>query len=247
MQVKRYIPNILTLLNLFSGSIAIVFAFEGLFHLAAIFVGIAALLDFADGFAARVLKSYSEIGKELDSMADMVSFGFTPAVVLFRLLQDASSVSAIWISDINVLPFIAFTITIFSALRLAIFNIDTRQSEKFIGLPTPANAIFVLSLPFAVHYGSYSSIWHPLFSWILASEWMLIGITLFLSYFLVAKVSLFSLKFKNLKLADNLVRYVFLAGSALLLIIFCWHAVPLIMIFYITLSMADFLAGKLNT
>lgn len=246
MQIKKHIPNILTLLNLFSGSIAIVFAFEGLFHLAAIFVGIAAFFDFADGFAARVLKSYSEIGKELDSMADMVSFGFTPAVVLFRLLQDASSVSAIWISDINLLPFMAFAITIFSALRLAIFNVDTRQSEVFIGLPTPANAIFILSIPFAVHYGSSSSIWHPLFSWMLANEWMLIGITSFLSWFMVANFPLFSLKFKNLKLTDNLIRYVFLTGSAMLLIVFCWHAVPLIMIFYITLSMADFMAGKLN-
>ena len=246
MQIKKHIPNILTLLNLLSGSIAIVFAFEGLFHLAAVFVGIAAFFDFADGLAARALKSYSEIGKELDSMADMVSFGFTPAVVLFRLLQDASSVSAIWVSDINILPFIAFTITIFSALRLAIFNVDTRQSEMFIGLPTPANAIFILSLPFAVHYGSYTSIWHPLFSWILANEWMLIGITLFFAWFLVAKVSLFSLKFKNVKLTDNLVRYVFLAGSLILLVVFWWHAIPLIMIFYITLSMADYLAGKLN-
>ncbi len=246
MQVKKHIPNILTLLNLLSGSIAIVFAFEGLFHLAAIFVGIAAFFDFADGFVARVLKSYSDIGKELDSMADMVSFGFTPAVVLFRLLQDASSGSAIWISDINVLPFIAFAITIFSALRLAIFNVDARQSDVFIGLPTPANAIFILSLPFAVHFGSSSSIWHPLFSWMLANEWMLIGITLFLSWFMVANLPLFSLKFKNFKLADNLIRYVFLAGTVLLLVIFWWHAVPLIMIFYITLSVADFLAGKLN-
>ncbi len=247
MQIKKHIPNILTLLNLLSGSIAIVFAFEELFHLAAIFIGVAALFDFADGFAARMLKSYSELGKELDSMADMVSFGFAPAVIIFRLLQDASSASAIRISDINVLPFIAFAITIFSALRLAKFNIDTRQSEKFIGLPTPANAIFILSLPFAVHYGSYSSIWHPLFSWILANEWILIGITFFLSYFLVANVTLFSLKFKNLRLTDNLVRYVFIAGAALLLISFCWHAIPLIMIFYITLSMADFLASKQNT
>jgi CDP-diacylglycerol--serine O-phosphatidyltransferase len=246
MQIKKHIPNVLTLLNLFSGSIAIVFAFDGLFHLAAIFVGIAAFFDFADGFAARVLKSYSEIGKELDSMADMVSFGFTPSVLLFRSLQDASSGSAIWISDINVLPFIAFAITIFSALRLAIFNVDVRQREVFIGLPTPANAIFILSLPFAIHYGSPSSIWHPLFSWMLANEWILIGITLFFSWFMVANLPLFSLKFKNLKIVDNLVRYIFLAGSALLFIIFWWHAIPLIMIFYITLSMADFLSSKLN-
>lgn len=246
MQIKKHIPNILTLLNLFSGSIAIVFAFEGLFHLAAIFVGIAAFFDFADGLAARVLKSYSAIGKELDSMADMVSFGFTPAVVLFRLLQDASSITALCISDINVLPFISFTITIFSALRLAIFNVDTRQSDVFIGFPTPANAIFILSIPFAVHFGSTSSVWHPLFSWILSNEWMLIGVTLSLSWFMVANLPLFSLKFKNLKLSDNLIRYIYLAGSVLLLIVFWWHAVPLIMIFYITLSMADFMAGKLN-
>ncbi|MFN2394943.1 MAG: phosphatidylcholine/phosphatidylserine synthase [Bacteroidales bacterium] len=246
MQIKKYIPNILTLINLLFGSIAIVFAFEGLFHLAAIFLGLAAFFDFTDGFAARALNSYSGIGKELDSMADMVSFGFTPAVVIFRLLQDASVNSAIWVSNINVLPFLAFFITLFSALRLAIFNVDTRQSEMFIGLPTPANAILILSIPFAVHYGSAESIWHSLFSSILSNEWILIGLTLFLSYFLVANVTLFSLKFKNLKVSDNLVRYVFLAGSAILLIFLRWFAFPLIMIFYITLSIAEYLATKLN-
>ncbi|MFO8066533.1 MAG: CDP-alcohol phosphatidyltransferase family protein [Bacteroidales bacterium] len=246
MQIKKQIPNIFTLTNLLSGSIAIVFAFEGLFHLAAIFLGLAAFFDFADGFAARALRSYSDIGKELDSMADMVSFGFTPAVVIFRLLQETSVNSAIWVYDINVLPFIAFFVTLFSALRLAIFNVDTRQSEMFIGLPTPANAILILSIPFAVHYGSSESMWHPLFSWILSNEWMLIGLTLFLSIFLVANVTLFSLKFKNLKVTDNLVRYVFLAGSAILLLFLHWFAIPLIMIFYITLSMADYLATKLN-
>lgn len=246
MQIKKYIPNILTLTNLLFGSIAIVFAFEGLFHLAAIFLGLAAFFDFTDGFAARALNFYSGIGKELDSMADMVSFGFTPAIVIFRLLQDASVNSAIWVSNINVLPFLAFFITLFSALRLAIFNVDTRQSEMFIGLPTPANAILILSIPFAVHYGSAESIWHPLFSSILSNEWILIGLTLFLSYFLVANVTLFSLKFKNLKVSDNLVRYVFLAGSAILLVFLRWFAFPLIMIFYITLSIAEYLATKLN-
>ncbi len=244
MQIKRHIPNILTLTNLLFGSISIVFAFEGLFQLAAIFLGLAAVFDFADGFAARALSSYSEIGKDLDSMADMVSFGFTPAVVIFRLLQDASVNSAIWISDINVLPFIAFFITLFSALRLAIFNVDTRQSEMFIGLPTPANAILILSIPFAVHYGSPDSMWHPLFTWLLSNEWILIGLTLFLSYFLVANVTMFSLKFKNLKVTGNLVRYIFLAGSVLFLVFFRWFAFPLIMIFYITLSMAEYLAAK---
>jgi CDP-diacylglycerol--serine O-phosphatidyltransferase len=124
--------------------------------------------------------------------------------------------------------------------------VDTRQSEMFIGLPTPANAILILSIPFAVHYGSTESMWYPLFSWILSNEWMLIGLTFFLSFFLVANVTLFSLKFKNLKVTDNLVRYFFLAGSVILLLFLHWFAIPLIMIFYITLSMADYLATKLN-
>lgn len=240
MSIRKHIPNIFTSLNILSGSIAIVFAFEGLFHITAIFIGIAALCDFADGMFARLLKAYSDIGKELDSLADMLSFGFTPAVVLFKLLQQTEGSLSLVVADINILPFAAFLITIFSALRLAIFNTDSRQSEQFIGLPTPANALFFVAIPFALHYGAESSFWHPLFAYITQDPYTLLGLTIVFSYLLVAEVPLFSLKLKNFRWAENSIRYVFLGFSVILLIFFGWYALPLIIILYIILSLAQY-------
>lgn len=244
MQLQKHIPNLLTSLNLLSGSIAIVFAFEGLFHFTAIFIGIAAFFDFCDGMSARLLDAYSPIGKELDSLADMVSFGFTPAVVLFKLLQQAGGALELPLWGINILPFVAFLITIFSALRLAIFNIDSRQSESFIGLPTPANAIFIISMPFALHYGSGTSPWYPFFAFLLANPFSLLALILLFSYLLVAPMPLFSLKVKSFDFSQNLMRYIFLLGALLLILLFGWFAIPLTIIYYIILSLAQHLGNR---
>ncbi|OZA56958.1 MAG: CDP-diacylglycerol--serine O-phosphatidyltransferase, partial [Sphingobacteriales bacterium 39-40-5] len=141
--MKKHIPNSVTCLNLFSGCLGIVFAFQGNLIWASYAIVIAAVFDFFDGMLARLLKAYSDIGKELDSLADMVSFGVLPSVIIYQLfaLSPQIDFGADWLS------FSAFIIAVFSALRLAKFNIDTRQSENFIGLPTPANALLIASFP----------------------------------------------------------------------------------------------------
>lgn len=185
----------------------------------------AAIFDFLDGFLARILNAFSAIGKELDSLADMVTFGVLPSMILFYLLSQSSS---------NIyLPFISFLIAVFSALRLAKFNIDIRQVSTFIGLPTPANALFISSLPviIALNYMELNNF--------ILNPYTLISITLIFSFLLVAELPLFSLKFKNFKWIGNEIRYLFLAISILLLIFFKIVAIPLVILLYILLSIIE--------
>jgi len=219
--MKKHIPNAITCLNLLSGCIGLVYAFDNQLITAGYFILISALFDFFDGMLARLLKAYSEIGKELDSLADMVSFGVLPSVIVYQLFRIASPEQAY-------LSFFAFLIAIFSALRLAKFNIDTRQTENFIGLPTPANALFILSLPHIVSSGTFAEyILNPV---------ILAIVTLVMSLLLVAELPLFSLKFKNLKFSDNLFRFVLLGLSVIFLIILKFAAIPLIIVSYLILS-----------
>lgn len=226
--MKKHIPNAITCLNLFSGCLALYFAFKGELVYTAYLVGLAAIFDFLDGMLARVLHAYSEIGKQLDSLADMVSFGVVPGTVMFMLLQRTGD--SFMGFPIQTVAFFGFLITVFSALRLAKFNIDTRQTTSFIGLPTPANTIFVASLPLILNQGDlvyYELILNP---------WVLLILTVLLSYLLVAELPLFALKFKNLKWQDNSVRFIFLFLSAILVIVLGFAAIPLIIVLYIILS-----------
>lgn len=197
--MKKHIPNILTCLNLFSGCIATVMAFQGGYLWVVVWIIVAALFDFSDGFAARFLKVHSPIGKELDSLADVVSFGFAPSAIIYYFL----STHVIIISSnrfvIEYLPFIAFLIVIFSALRLAKFNIDERQSESFIGLNTPANAMFWVSFC----YGLANDVKYvsPTLMYI-----FIVAIVVF-SLMMVSEIRMFSLKVKNWKLKGNENRY----------------------------------------
>ncbi|MBD8387519.1 phosphatidylcholine/phosphatidylserine synthase [Dysgonomonas sp. BGC7] len=197
--MKKHIPNMLTSMNLFSGSIATVMAFQGEFLWVVVWVIIAALFDFSDGFAARLLKAYSPIGKELDSLADMVSFGLAPSVAVFSLL----SANVYKISDnslvVDYLPYIAFLLAVFSALRLAKFNVDERQTESFIGLNTPANALFWVSLCYGLTYNIPSISVGLIYT-------LLVGIFVF-SALMVSEIPMFSLKIKSLKLKGNEYRY----------------------------------------
>jgi CDP-diacylglycerol--serine O-phosphatidyltransferase len=186
-------------------------------------IWLAALLDFFDGFFARLLKAYSPMGKELDSLADMVSFGVLPSLILFMLIKESTT---------NIyLPFLALIMAAFSALRLANFNIDQRQSETFIGLPTPANAIFISSLPIIIYYQDM------FFSLYLMNVWVLVFITLVFSFLLVAELPLFSLKFRNYKWSENKIRFSFLIISILVLLFFKIIAVPIIIALYIIVSL----------
>jgi CDP-diacylglycerol---serine O-phosphatidyltransferase len=239
MQLKRHIPNFFTCLNLFSGSIALVFAFQDQLHISAILIGIAAVFDFMDGLFARLLNAYSETGKELDSLADLVSFGLTPSIVLFQYLQQTASENSLSCLGINLISVFAFSIVIFSALRLAKFNTDNRQKESFLGLPTPANAIFIMSLPLLLHYGSKESIVYNLLQTIVANQYILIGIIITTAFLLVSEIPLFSLKFSSLKFGGNKVRYYFFGGAIVLYLILGLFALPFIIIYYVILSVVN--------
>ncbi|MFD2514737.1 CDP-diacylglycerol--serine O-phosphatidyltransferase [Pontibacter locisalis] len=226
--MKKHIPNAITCLNLFAGCLALYFAFHDKLVYTAYLVAIAAAFDFLDGMVARVLGAYSEIGKQLDSLADMVSFGVVPGTIMFMLLQKSGN--TILGLPAETIAFSGFLITIFSALRLAKFNIDTRQTTSFIGLPTPACTIFVASLPLILANGSlihYEIILNPL---------LLLFFTVLLSFLLVAELPLFALKFTNLTWQDNSVRFIFLILSAILIALLQFAAIPLIIVLYVLLS-----------
>jgi CDP-diacylglycerol--serine O-phosphatidyltransferase len=235
--MKKHIPNSVTCLNLFSGCLGIVFAFQGNLIWASYAIVIAAVFDFFDGMLARLLKAYSDIGKELDSLADMVSFGVLPSVIIYQLfaLSPQTDFGAEWIS------FSAFIIAVFSALRLAKFNIDTRQSENFIGLPTPANALLIASFPLIIAESS------TYFAEFILNHWFLAIFSFIMSMLLVAEVPLISLKFKSLKFQENLLRYILIISSVLLLLFLKFEAVPVIILIYFLISLIQFRSADKNS
>lgn len=214
--ITKHIPNTITSLNLFSGSVGVVMAFQANYQIALACMLLAAVFDFCDGLSARALHAYSSIGKELDSLADVVSFGFLPATMVYQLLTVAS--------DNAYLPFVAYIITVFSALRLAKFNVDERQTSSFIGLATPANAIFWAGL--VASYHQYAE----------AYPYVVIILILLMSFLLVAEIPFFSLKFKNLKWKDNSIRFIFLIISVVLLLVLRLDAFMWIILAYILMA-----------
>jgi CDP-diacylglycerol--serine O-phosphatidyltransferase len=232
--MKKHIPNFITVLNLLSGCIAITAAFEGNLILASWLVGLAAIFDFLDGMAARLLNVKSAIGKELDSLADMVSFGVVPGVIVFQLFNLNPDF------ENEFVPYIAFLIPVFSAIRLAKFNTDSRQEEMFYGLPTPANSILIASLPLILN--NDTTIFGFDFSnsiLFLVNPSFLVVLTLVLSWLLVAEIPLMSLKFKSFAWAENKARYVLLLISLVLLITFQFAGIPLIIFLYIIISLGS--------
>ncbi|HEX8328470.1 MAG TPA: CDP-alcohol phosphatidyltransferase family protein [Hymenobacter sp.] len=224
--MKRHLPNAITCLNLLCGCLALTHIFAGRLEMGAYFVAFAALADFADGLLARALRVSSAIGKDLDSLADMVSFGVVPGAIFFELLLRGAGPGGLpeWV------PYAGFVVSIFSALRLAKFNNDTRQTTSFIGLPTPACTLVVASLPLILahdQYGLASVILHP---------GLLLGLTVLLSGLLIAELPLFALKFKTLRWADNRRRFLFLLLAAGLLLALRAAAVPLVVLLYVLLS-----------
>lgn len=235
--MRQYIPNFITLLNVFSGCVATVFAVLNHLEWAAFFVFAGIVFDFFDGFAARLLKVQSDIGVQLDSLADMITSGLVPGIVMFQLLQ--MSESGGWNlgffgheSEMTLLPFCGFLITLASAYRLAKFNVDENQVSSFIGLPTPANALLILSLPLILLYQGNDSL-----NSLILNQWFLLGLTFASAFLLNARIALFALKFKNWGFKDNAVRYLFLIGSLVLLITLKFLAVPFIIFIYILVSM----------
>ena len=247
MNIKKHIPNFVTLLNLFSGCIAVIFAVYGNFIIAAIFVFTGIFFDFFDGLLARKLNVQSPLGIQLDSLADLVTSGVVPGIIIFKLLSltvdapDFASYNDSWNSvfhwqgfKLSVLPLIGFLIPLASAYRLAKFNLDEDQQTYFKGLPVPANTLLILSFPLILEFQN-----NDIMNSIIINKWFLIGITLVSSYLLNSKIKLFALKFKEWSFRANTMRYIFLALSIVTLIIFQFAAIPLIIVLYIVLSLSD--------
>ena len=232
----RHLPNAMTCGNLLCGCLGILQVFEGRPLVASALIGAAAVLDFLDGFVARLLHVSSPIGKELDSLADMVTFGALPAFMLFQLMGGIpfgavtqllqSTPAPHW------LPYAAFTIAVCSALRLAKFNIDTRQSDQFIGVPTPANALVVASFPAILVYQ------HQFGKW-LTNPYVLAGYSIVMSLLLVSELPLFALKFNSFGWRGNEIRFSFLGLAVVLLALLKFAAVPVAVALYIVLSVGS--------
>lgn len=268
------VPNLLSLGNLLCGCVAIFNVIDGNIGIAVYLVMIACVFDFLDGFAARGLKQGSPMGKELDSLADMVTFGVVPGMVMFQLIRYnltaayPSQFVQFGIGSYDVfeyLPYLGFIIPLFSGLRLAKFNVDTRQSESFIGLPTLANALFICGIPLALqldeaywqdntfldaqHWGGLS-LWSrfgatpDMIIAVLHSPWVLLGITVVFSFLLISEIPMFSFKVKNVKWKGNEIRYIFLAFAIGLAVWLKMAALPLIIVVYILMSVIYAVAKK---
>ena len=235
MRIIKHIPNSITCCNLLSGCISIVLSCSGRLELAGVMIFIAAVFDFFDGFAARLLKAYSPLGAQLDSLSDVVSFGVAPSFIMYKYLTKLPLVDSSYmlrIAGINVLPFLALFLAVFAALRLAKFNIDERQTTSFIGLPTPAMGIFVASLPFTLRNESLAFM-----GGLLNSPLFLLAIVAIFSYLMISEIPFFSLKIKNLKFKENKHIYVLAAFAVVAFVFLGLAAIPFVMLFYILLSL----------
>ena len=240
----RQIPNIITSLNLLCGCVAILFAVSGDLIVASFFVFTGIFFDFFDGLAARWLNAQSEVGLQLDSLADVVTSGVAPAVIMVQLLSRAIHGTGIlpfleiseteqWYSGrFSFIPLAGLLIAVASAYRLAKFNVDTRQSESFIGLPTPANTILILSLPLILEF-QHSAVVES----IILNKWVLLGITVFSCIVMNAEIRLFALKFKTWDFKRNVIRYVFLLLCILAIGVLKFIALPVIIALYFILSL----------
>ncbi len=235
-------------MNLLSGLIAVIFAIKGDITFAAFFALLGIFFDFFDGFFARLLNVSGELGKQLDSLADMVTSGVAPAIIMYKLLestQDSTLFITVgsWIPVDDktnyLLPFFGLLLALAAAYRLANFNIDTRQTSSFIGLPTPAMTLVIVSLPLIQTYSN------QLFALeLIQNKYVLISLTVLLSYLMNANIPLFSLKFKNFGLKDNLIVYIFLLVCILLLVFLQFVAIPLIILIYVILSVIQNVSSK---
>jgi CDP-diacylglycerol--serine O-phosphatidyltransferase len=243
-KVIKQIPNFITSLNLAAGSLAVIFAIDGHLVWAGIFICLAAVFDFLDGFAARIFKAYSELGKQLDSLADLVSFGLAPAAILFTLLefslfeknQPIYEITASW--NQWLILFSALLMPVLGALRLARFN--ARQSDEpfFRGLPIPANGIFWASMGLMLEFPKYPELFQLIFS---TQNLLILG--LFTSGIMIISLPMFSLKVKNLKMKDNWHRYIFLVIAITLIILLNVYGLVLTILVYIFLNIGFYLAG----
>lgn len=235
MKIVKHIPNAITCCNLLSGCTSILLTHSGHLELAGLMIFMAAVFDFFDGFAARLLKAYSPLGAQLDSLSDVVSFGVAPSFIMYHYLNQVVDTSPLWrldIAGVNVIPFTAFFLAVFAALRLAKFNIDDRQTTSFIGLPTPAMGIFVASLPFTLKHESLSFM-----SGLLTNPFFLLAIVVLFSFLMVSEIPFFSLKVKSLKFKEIKHIYVLAAFAVIAFVFLRLAAIPFVILFYIVEAM----------
>lgn len=262
------VPNLLSLGNLLCGCIAILNVIDGNIGIAVYLVMLACVFDFLDGFAARGLKQGSSMGKELDSLADMVTFGVVPGMVMFQMIRFSAVPAELWGQDQwkVYLPYVGFVIPLFSALRLAKFNVDTRQSESFIGLPTLANALLICGLPLlfelnnteVYHYNGYTYLlqdYAPNAMQVLSdlqyavqhfwqSQITLIAVSVVMSVLLVSPIPMFSFKVKSLKWKGNEIRYIFIGMMLVLFALLKLAALPMVIVVYVVLSIVHAIAKR---
>jgi len=228
MSVKKNIPNLVTCCSLLSGCIATIMALDCQLSMAALWIIIASVFDFGDGFAARSLQAYSPMGTELDSLSVMVSFGVAPGMIVYRLLEQACMTISSLGSVVDYIPFFALVIPVFSALRLAKFNIDERQTTSFIGMPVPAHALFWAS----IGYTFQTSIPQDSIGFVVG----IVVAAILLSWLLVSEIPMFSLKVKSLKWKGNELRYILVGGAVLFVVLFGVLGIAGTIILYIALS-----------
>ncbi len=233
MNITKHIPNFLTSLNLACGSLAVFFALNGHLEWAVWLIFIGALFDFSDGFAARALKAYSDMGKELDSLADLISFGVAPSAIFSTLVKQLITGDVTTAFDTlqfldKVFVLLPFILVVFSGLRLAKFNVDTRQTESFLGLTTTATGIFTASFAYIV------TTQPEMFSWL--NVYIIIAMIIFFSIMLVSEVPMFSLKFKNFKFNENIERFLLLVFALIFIILLGVGGIAATILFYILYS-----------
>ena len=238
--IKKSIPSFVTSLNLASGFLGIIMAFTNHLEMASILTGFALAFDFADGFLARALHVKSEFGKQIDSLADMVTFGVLPGVIAYQILL--KGVAETGADNLSWLPYISVFVAVLSGLRLAKFNIDTRQSDSFIGLPTPANATIIASLPLILAHSNPSSA-GAFISKLALNPFFFSAIVIVLALLLVSELPMFSLKHIAKGFKQNKLQYLFLLSAVAMLVFFQFAALPLIILLYILLSVVVW-AGK---
>lgn len=234
MSIKKHIPNTITCLNLICGCVSILFICNNHILWGAVMIALAAVCDFFDGFAARLLDAKSPIGGELDSLSDVVSFGVAPSFIVAWFL----SMTGVgwWFHGVNLFPMLAFILAAFAAVRLAKFNIDTRQSTSFIGLPVPAVGLFIASMPFMLFRLGHDS---ALYNFVV-NPWFLLVMVAAFSWLMVSEVPFFSFKIKTLRFKENILRYFVVIFAIVALIILKIVALPFILLFYILLSVICF-------
>ena len=241
MKIKKHIPNLITLGNLFCGTIATIYAVQADFVFAGLFVILGIVFDFFDGFAARLFKVSGELGKQLDSLADMVTSGVVPGIIMLKLIEvNTINASNSFFDNSSIgISLVGLVLTLGACYRLAKFNIDTRQSDSFIGLPTPAMSLFVISLPLIQEYSNIEFALN-----LITNNYFLITITILLTYLMNAQLPLFSLKFKDYSIKNNLIKYVFLIASLLMIVFLQYISIPLIIIVYVVLSVISNFSKK---